>query len=504
MDNLGASAKLRFVYNNQLCFVMTLNKKPSSSIKLSHIILAIPRVGRKLKRLPSKFRNHHSLELRSTSSSERISPQSESPISSLSGSITQRPLPALPVEVWEQAIEWLVAGYTRAESPLSDGLKLRNELSVCALVCRAWRLCAQFHLFAHLRISANGLSQYGKLIIKSPILCSYAKDIFFYNRYMEESKTKITHKTLATASHAVRITQKLSNVTYLLVQRINLADEHPHLSRHIAALRNINTLEFYSRTPTRISHLARILVGLKSLSTLYLVVPIKVDANLLPPPAPHYATKSSLTRLFLVIQPGGHLLLDWIVKARSFTTSLQILSVILQNQIAQSEIGLIMRGVQSLLDTCAGSLKEWNFSANIQVDDFSSVPKGNLIFGLHLCPLIIVSVSLGSCGSLSKLSLKVSKAWFRRGLEQLKSVTSEHVTQVTVFYWLRKKEKPSNKFWVVLDEVLGREMFKSPLSITIRCSHRDSNFQWHRSVHFDHSQLPSLLPKVYKKGIHIL
>ena len=112
---------------------------------------------------------------------------------------------------------------------------------------------------------------------------------------------------------------------------------------------------------------------------------------------------SSLTTLDLVIQPGGHLLVDWLVKAKSFTTSLQILYVRLEDQIPQSEIALVMQGVQRLLDNCTGSLKELHFGAKIQVDDLSSVPKGNvdLKFDLHL--LMLVLVSLGSHKSLCEL-----------------------------------------------------------------------------------------------------
>ena len=190
----------------------------------------------------------------------------------------------------------------------------------------------------------------------------------------------------------------------------------------MTALQNINRLEFYSHTPTKLSQLARILLGLKNLSTLSLSAPIIVDSNPLPLPTPCYATKSSLTRLDLDIQPGGHLLVDWLVKAKSFTTSLQILGVTLEDQISQSEIALVMPGVQRLLDNCTGSLKEWHFWAKIQVDDLSSVPKGNVDLKLDLHALMLVLVSLGSHKSLSKLGLRVSTTWFRHALEQVKSI----------------------------------------------------------------------------------
>ena len=107
---------------------------------------------------------------------------------------------------------------------------------------------------------------------------------------------------------------------------INLAIEHPQFSKHVAAL-TINQLVFCARVPTRLSQLARMLVGLKNLSALFLDVHIIVDSDPLPVPTPCYTTKSSLTKLDLVVQLGGELLLEWLVKSKSFTTSLQTLDV---------------------------------------------------------------------------------------------------------------------------------------------------------------------------------
>ena len=93
----------------------------------------------------------------------------------------------------------------------------------------------------------------------------------------------------------------------------------------------------------------------------------------------------------------------------------------------------------------------------------------------------------------------MSKVWFKHALQQLESVTSEHLTEIVLLYWLGKEEKPSDEFWKELDDILSKEVFKSIFRVTIGCSHRDSKFQWHRSAHFDHSELPFLLPKSCKK-----
>ena len=293
-------------------------------------------------------------------------------------SLSTSPLPALPTEVWERAIDWLVIGYTSAGNTYIIDINLRHDLSSCALVCSAWRIRAQAHLFAFLRISGDGLSQYETMILRSPILCKFAKEFSFLNQYTESSKSKIKDETVETASHAVRIAHKLFNLRYLLVFRVNLAIEHSNLPRHIAALTSLDRLDIITHTPTKLSQLARILVGLKNLTILSLNIPILVEPIPSPLPSRCYATKSFLTKLVLDIQPGGHLLPDWLVQTKSFTTSLQTLTVRLDDTIPKSDLALVMQGAQALLDSCTETLREWTFWARVQVDEFSSIPNGTV------------------------------------------------------------------------------------------------------------------------------
>ena len=92
-------------------------------------------------------------------------------------------LSIIPIEIWERAIDWLVEDYIRTSSTTIEDLRLRRNLSNCALVCTAWKHRAQFHLFTHLLIKGYGLSRYGKLIIQSPSWCGFAKEFFFYNEH---------------------------------------------------------------------------------------------------------------------------------------------------------------------------------------------------------------------------------------------------------------------------------------------------------------------------------
>ena len=403
-------------------------------------------------------------------------------------------------EIWESIIDCVVVEYTPEDgATYRDHLDLRRDLSSCALVCRAWRVRAQMHLFAFLRIEGDALSRYEALIRKTPVLCSFAKELMFYNEYVDKSKDGVTGKTVETASHVVRITHRLSNVHHLLMEQINLAVEHPHLPRHMAALTNINQLDFIGHIPTKLSQLTHILIGPKNLSVLYLDVPIIVDSN--PIPTARYSPKASLTRLYLAIQPGGHLLLDWLVKAKSFTTSLQRLNVVLQDQILQSEITLVIRGIQSLLDNCTGSLKEWNMWAKVRVDDLSSLPKGNVVLQCCIHPLISVLVSLEFHKSLSKLEVVVSKTWFRHALEQIKSTTSKHITQIRLWHCLDEEDEALNDLWKELDVILGTDVFKSLISVEVACVYEDSNYVLRYVKNFDKSEFATLLPTIFKKGI---
>ena len=343
-------------------------------IKRSRSPQTMPRLLQMHDSFRCKFKNRR--KIRSVAISGELRPRSPS---STIVALSTTNLPILPVEVWELILDWLVVGYTpEVGQTLETNLSLRRDLSSCALVCRTWKIRAQMHLFAFLRISGHGLSQYEALLLKLPALCNSAKELKFYNRDVPDSEGKVAGRTIQTASHAVRIAHKLSNAHYLVMSGINLAVEHPHLARHMAALTQMTRLHFYSTTPTKLIQLARILTGLKHLSILILSFSIIADSNPLPLPIPCYATKSSLTKLELFIQPGGHLLVDWLVKARSFITSLQMLHVWLDCQIPQPEIALTTRCVQTFLDNCAGSLREYTTLANIRVDGLTTIPKGNV------------------------------------------------------------------------------------------------------------------------------
>lgn len=232
------------------------------------------------------------------------------------------------------------------------------------------------HLFSNIRLKGSGLSIYASIIRKSPMILSFAKELHFFNTYPEGSDNDVTGRTIETASHLIRIIHKLPNLYSLVLGSIDLSIEHPHLPRYVAALRSINELQFLNRTPTSISHLASFLGSFPNLTTLTLSVPIIVPLNIFF--LPSLKARSSLTVLFLIGLPGVPLLLNWLVLAHAFTTSLQKLHMAFQDSISQSELVSAMQGLQSLLENCRASLKEWVFWANKEVGYFKDTPSGKL------------------------------------------------------------------------------------------------------------------------------
>ncbi|KAK7689459.1 hypothetical protein QCA50_007251 [Cerrena zonata] len=395
-------------------------------------------------------------------------------------------MPALPTEVWEYIIDLLVKHYTRPGRLYNDSINLRNDLLSCALVCHAWYPRAQMHLGVYILIKGSKLSTYGKLIQKVPILCTFAKKFEFRNQYTENPDDKVVDRTVGTVSHAVRVAHKLPHIHTLVVDDINLSIENPHLPRYVTALTSIKKLYFYTYTPTKIAQLARFIVGFRNISTLVLYVPIIVESNPLPLPTPCYRTKSSLKRLNLIMQPGGHLLVDWLVKGHFFTTFLQVLQVIFQYTISQSEVALTMQGVQSLLDNCGGHLKGWYFQAKIAVDDFQDIPQ----------------VSLATHSVLKYLQFKVSGLWFKYALQQLQTVTSKNITKIWFWYQLNETEKPALELWGELDDILDADHFASLTRVNVGCIYRGTDGVWYSIKDFNRAEeFPKLLPKLYKRGI---
>ena len=121
---------------------------------------------------------------------------------------------------------------------------------------------------------------------------------------------------------------------------------------------------------------------------------------------------------------------------------------------------------------------------------------------LYIQSLTSLLVPFESHKGLSQLDLRVSTTWVKHALAQLRSITSKNVSHVRRWYWLGD-EKPSDDFWGELDEILSADIFKSLIYVYVGFVSLDSGSttQWRYSVHFDHSRISGLLPRVHKRGI---
>ena len=99
------------------------------------------------------------------------------------------------------------------------------------------------------------------------------------------------------------------------------------------------------------------------------------------------------------------------------------------------------------------------------------------------------------------MDFTVSETWFWHVLEQVKSITSKHITEISFWYWLDKEEKPSNDLWKELDVVLTTDLFKSLNRVYVAFVHRDSNGDWYDIDSIDKSEFSSFLPGVFEKGV---
>ena len=249
------------------------------------------------------------------------------------------------------------------------------------MVSRSWRPRAQKHLFSNPIVEARALPSYERTVRNSSRVRGFAEAFNFFNGYVEESaqpdnKTQTT-KTTETASHVVRVVQQLPQVQFLVMDNINLTNEHPSLPVCVAALTSIQRLNFYTNTPTRLVHLARFLKGFPNLSTLSLHAPILSDTHSLQLPRPCYQVKSSLQRLDVFIQPGGQHLIDWLLQARTLTTSLENLQVEYnQSSVPPTELPNTIHAIQSLLENSRSSLKMWYFFARTDVKPQEAIIPG--------------------------------------------------------------------------------------------------------------------------------
>lgn len=420
----------------------------------------------------------------------------------LSGGRFKKGLPTLPVEVWERILDWLVVIYTPVRRTSTEST-LPEDLLSCALVCRAWRPRAQTHLFAYPRIKACNLPTFETAIRKIPVLCSHVQEFIFENEPIgTEAKSGVV-KTVDTLSHVTRVAHKFPNVHYFLFQDNDLSVEHPYLSRSIAACRRIDWLDFFTSVPTRLHHLARFLAAFRNLTIVSLAVPILSEPDITTLSNHCNVLKSSPDTLVVYLEQGSHLLLNWLVKSKTFVKSLQRLGVIIENRFSSQEITLHAENLQKLLNFCCKHLKVWDF---YRCEDIKSMPPGNVPSisrqrGLYIH--LNSAVSLHMQTSLVKAKFKVSISTFQYALHQLQTVTSKKMTKIVFLV-----DSPSRMgrriraLWKQLDDTLSAEPYATLTMVQVGYLELDEDDHPTSTDQFNDAEgFPKLLPTLYSRRI---
>ena len=86
-------------------------------------------------------------------------------------------------------------------------------------------------------------------------------------------------------------------------------------------------------------------------------------------------------------------------------------------------------------------------------------------------------------------------------MEQVKSITSKHVTKIWFWFWLGEEEEPSSEVWKDLDVILSTDVFKPLIRVDVACVLCDSTYDWYDVDNFEKSEFPALLPNLSKRGI---
>ena len=76
----------------------------------------------------------------------------------------------LPIEVWEYILDWIV--FQLRGISIAANREMVQRLSTCSLVCRAWRVRSQAHLFKAVTLNYEELASLDTVLTNNPAICS--------------------------------------------------------------------------------------------------------------------------------------------------------------------------------------------------------------------------------------------------------------------------------------------------------------------------------------------
>ena len=250
---------------------------------------------------------------------------------------------SLPIEVWERIIDWIVQPH---DVSLEAYRERFERLSVCSLVCRAWRTRAQARLFEVVSLKYERLLSLDRVLRSNPAISSTIREMFLVK------KPKAAPISFFTIRH------QLSGLTYLNIGGLNLTGEHQWLYRS-PLFRSVQRLKLFHLQTCQLSQLIRFVNCFHSLSRLdlsFAFEKLEYKGQILPMPS--HANTRSVTWLELDLKPGVSRLIDWFLNAESLLSQLKTLILYAWMIVDEVTLRSSFEGVDRLLYSCRNSIEE--------------------------------------------------------------------------------------------------------------------------------------------------
>ena len=250
----------------------------------------------------------------------------------------------LPVEVYEHIIDWIVI-LTGSTSP-AQRREMVERLSTSSLVCRAWRIRAQAHLFKKVSLKYEGLVSLDTVLCSNHAICPIITEMYIARG----------SKTNSISLFAIR--HKLSNLIYLDLDRLDLTREHRWLHR-APLFHTVQRLRLYRLQTCQLSQLILFVNSFPSLTRLDLIFDFyKLEHKNQILPQPSHINTRSLKRLQLDLIPGVSRLIDWFCKAKPLLSQLTTLILHVFNSDDEVELISSFKGVRELLCSHGNSIED--------------------------------------------------------------------------------------------------------------------------------------------------
>ena len=263
--------------------------------------------------------------------------------------------------MWECILDWIV--FQLRGISIAANREMVQRLSTCSLVCRAWRVRSQAHLFKAVTLNYEELASLDTVLTNSPAICSGIEEMHLLKK----------SKSMSISFFVIR--HQLSNLTDLNIGGLDLTREHQWFHRS-TLFRSVQRLHLYDLQTCQLSQLIRFVNcfhSLYSLGMLFAFNKLEHKGQILP--KPFHAGARSLTWLQLHLTPGVSRFIDWLLKPKILLAQLKALVLYVWNIPDETEFLSSFEGLERLLSFCRNSIEELKLRLN-------RVPMVESVFGI--------------------------------------------------------------------------------------------------------------------------